>query len=65
MLTPLGLSLTSVTLPAERLFCLNVFSGTPDTSEMISSSASYSEEAGREPQHAQATGWWFSEAAAV
>lgn len=49
MLPPLGLSLTSVTLWVERLFCLEVFSRLPPCMpairEMIFSSSSFWEEA--------------------
>ena len=52
MLPPLGLSLTSVALRLERLFCLEVFSHLPPcmpaTEEMISSSSSIREEASSE-----------------
>lgn len=52
MLPPLGLSLTSVTLRVDRLFCLEVFSHLPAcmhaTPEMIPSSSSLAEEASSE-----------------
>lgn len=52
MLPPLGLSLTSVTLRVDRLFCLEVFSHLPPcmsaTPEMISSSSSLRKEASAE-----------------
>lgn len=56
MLPPLGLSLTSVTLRVDRLFCLEVFSHLPPcmpaTPEMIPSSSSLEEEASSEAPRA-------------
>lgn len=73
MLPPLGLSLTSVTLRVDRLFCLEVFSHLPPcmpaTPEMISSSSSLGEEASAEalgaPNMWRGGGWWLSKGAAV
>lgn len=60
MLPPLGLSLTSVTLLVDRLFCLEVFSHLPRrmpaAPEMISSSSSLGVQKLSEPQTCGAGG---------
>lgn len=73
MLPPLGLSLTSVTLRVDRLFCLEVFShlppcmpATPEMIFLLFLLLRGSEfRSSRSPKHAEARGRWLSKGAAV
>lgn len=74
MLPPLGLSLTSVTLRVDRLFCLEVFSHLP-RSHACHPGDDSSRRGGKfrsspSPKHAELGGWrgggrWLSKGAAV